>query len=65
MNNLNDNLFGLDELNWTPEAVAKLHNIPFFVRTQARMRIEAFAREQEASCVTADLVEQTRLSVGQ
>lgn len=29
-----------DALQWTPEAKIKLKNIPFFVRTQARKRIE-------------------------
>ena len=29
-----------DDLDWTPEAEAKLKGIPFFVRTQARQRIE-------------------------
>lgn len=52
-------------LEWTPEAKAKLKNIPFFVRTQARQRIEQLAREAELSVVTAELVEQARLEFGQ
>jgi hypothetical protein len=55
----------LGELKWTPEARAKLKNIPFFVRTQARERIEHLAREAELDTVTADLVEQARLEFGQ
>jgi hypothetical protein len=54
-----------DELRWTPEAKAKLKNIPFFVRSQARGRIEELAREAESEEVTADIVEQARLEFGQ
>lgn len=50
---------------WTPEAQAKLKNIPFFVRAQARKRIEDVAREQEADAITAAMVEQVRLEFGQ
>lgn len=57
--------FDSGELKWTPEAKAKLKNIPFFVRTQARERIEHLAREAELDTVTADLVEQARLEFGQ
>ncbi len=51
--------------NWTPAAQAKLKNIPFFVRAQARKRIEDVAREQDADAITADIVEQVRLEFGQ
>lgn len=54
-----------DTLQWTPEAKAKLKNIPFFVRTQARQRIEQLAREAELEVVTVELVEQARLEFGQ
>lgn len=54
-----------DELSWTADAQAKLKNIPFFVRVQARKRIEDVAREAELEVVTADLVEQVRLEFGQ
>jgi hypothetical protein len=54
-----------DELRWTPEAEAKLKNVPFFARSQARQRIEGIARESEVRVVTAELVEQVRSSVGQ
>lgn len=52
-------------LRWTPEAKAKLKKIPFFVRTQARHRIEQLAREGELDVVTAEIVEQARLEFGQ
>jgi Proto-chlorophyllide reductase 57 kD subunit len=54
-----------DVLSWTPAATLKLRNIPFFVRSQARQRIEQLAREKELDLVTADLVEQARLEFGQ
>lgn len=52
-------------LKWTPEAKAKLKNIPFFARSQARDRIERLAREAELETVTAELVEQARSEFGQ
>jgi hypothetical protein len=54
-----------DELRWTPEAEAKLKNVPFFARSQARQRIEGIARESEVAVITPELVEQVRLTVGQ
>lgn len=54
-----------DVLRWTPEAKKKLENIPFFVRTQARQRIEAFARKTGSHDVTVEIVEQARLEFGQ
>jgi len=54
-----------NELEWTPEAKAKLKNIPYFVRTQARQRIEELAREEELEKVTPEIVERTRVEFGQ
>jgi plasmid stabilization system protein ParE len=54
-----------DELRWTPEAEAKLKNVPFFARSQARQRVEEIARAAEVGVVTPELVEQVRLAVGQ
>jgi Proto-chlorophyllide reductase 57 kD subunit len=54
-----------DELRWTPEAEAKLKNVPFFARSQARQRIEEMARASELAVITPELVEQVRLTVGQ
>jgi hypothetical protein len=54
-----------DELRWTPEAEAKLKNIPFFARTQARQRIEEMARASNIEVVTNELVEKARLEIGQ
>jgi hypothetical protein len=54
-----------DTLRWTATAEEKLKNIPFFVRAQARQRIEALARAADLETVTADIVEQARLEFGQ
>ncbi|MGE5655648.1 MAG: PCP reductase family protein [Actinomycetota bacterium] len=54
-----------DELKWTPEAKAKLKNIPYFVRAQARQRIEHLTREADLDVVTAEIVEQARVEFGQ
>lgn len=53
------------ELKWTPDAKAKFKNIPYFVRGQARQRIEQLARDGETEVVTVELVEQARLEFGQ
>ncbi len=54
-----------DRLRWTPEAEAKFKNIPFFVRSQARERIEHLARIANLDRVTPEIVEQARLEFGQ
>ncbi|NES87015.1 MAG: hypothetical protein F6K10_40030 [Moorea sp. SIO2B7] len=54
-----------DTPRWTPEAKAKLKNIPYFVRTQARQRIEELARAANMDVVTVELVEQARVEFGQ
>jgi hypothetical protein len=54
-----------DILNWTAEAELMLKNIPYFVRAQARQRIEQLARNQALDTVTADLVAQARHEFGQ
>jgi Proto-chlorophyllide reductase 57 kD subunit len=54
-----------DTLRWTSEAKTKLKNIPYFVRPQAKARIEQLARQAEQEVVTAELVEQARLEFGQ
>ncbi len=54
-----------DSLRWSAEAETKLRNIPFFVRAQARQRIEHLARESELNVVTSELVDRARLEFGQ
>lgn len=68
MSNFNDDgeaLPSVDRLDWTKEAKVKFKNIPFFVRSQARQRIEALARQAELEVVTAEIVEQARSEFGQ
>lgn len=54
-----------DDLSWTPQAQVKLRKIPFFVRPQARQRIEALARAANLEQVTTEIVEQARIEFGQ
>jgi len=54
-----------DTLHWTPAAKAKLKNIPFFARTQARKQIEQFARAANLEEITVEIVERARLDFGQ
>ncbi|MBC6417665.1 MAG: PCP reductase family protein [Prochloron sp. SP5CPC1] len=54
-----------DTLRWTPAAKAKLKNIPFFARTQARKQIEQFARAANLEEITVEIVERARLDFGQ
>lgn len=55
----------IDNLNWTKAAQQKLRNIPYFVRTQARQKIEAIARRNHQAKVTVATVEQARRQEGQ
>lgn len=55
----------IDTLQWTLEAKAKLKNIPYFVRPQARQRIVQLAREADLDVVTVEIVEQARAEFGQ
>ena len=58
-----------ESLRWTPDAKLKLKNIPYFVRTQARQRVEQLARDANLDAnldeVTVEMVEQARLEFGQ
>ena len=51
-------------LKWTPQAQAKLKNIPFFVRSQARQRIEQIAHSTQSGVVTSEMVDQARQQFG-
>jgi len=51
-------------LKWTPQAQAKLKNIPFFVRSQARQRVEEMAYANHSEVVTAEMVEEARQKFG-
>lgn len=54
-----------ETLTWTQEAKAKLKNIPYFVRTQARHRIEEITIQSGTDVVTAEIVERARIEFGQ
>lgn len=54
-----------DVLHWTPEARSELKKIPFFVRSQARQKIEQLARQLGEETVTSELVEKAREEFGQ
>ena len=54
-----------DILEWTPQAKIMLKNIPYFVRAQARQRIEQLTRLSGQEIVTPEIVEQARLEFGQ
>lgn len=51
-------------LQWTSEAKAKLKKIPFFVRSQARHRIEKMAISSESEVITTEIVEEARKQFG-
>jgi hypothetical protein len=51
-------------IEWTPEAEARLKEIPFFVRPAARKKIEKFAEATGASQITEELYEQAKQKFG-
>ncbi|MDX1976268.1 MAG: PCP reductase family protein [Pseudanabaenaceae cyanobacterium bins.68] len=50
---------------WTAAARAKLRNVPYFARTQAKKQIEQVAIATQAPLITTKIVEQARLEFGQ
>jgi hypothetical protein len=65
MPNLEQNFNNEDELTWTSEAKAKFKNIPYFVRSQARQRIEQLALTSGSDRITAEIVEKAKQEFGQ
>jgi hypothetical protein len=45
---------------WTPEAEAKLKDIPFFVRPFARKKIEGYAQDNQLSSITLEVYEEAK-----
>lgn len=45
---------------WSPEAERRLENIPDFIRPMARREIERLAREQGATTVTAEVMDEAK-----
>jgi hypothetical protein len=54
-----------NKLAWTPEAEAKLKEIPFFVRPAARKKIEKFAQDAGQTTITLEIYEQAKQQFGQ
>jgi mRNA-degrading endonuclease RelE of RelBE toxin-antitoxin system len=52
-------------VEWTPEAEAKLKEIPFFVRPAARKKIEKFAQEAGQTTITVEVYQQAKQQFGQ
>ena len=59
------NLDNAEGLIWTTEAKVKFKNIPYFVRSQARQRIEQIALAEGSDTITAEIVEKARVEFGQ
>ncbi|MDX2254543.1 MAG: PCP reductase family protein [Pseudanabaenaceae cyanobacterium bins.39] len=60
-----ENHESLQVLSWTHEAKVKFKNIPYFVRSQARQRIEELAQASGSDSITAEIVERARVEFGQ
>ena len=48
------------EFPWTPEAIARLENIPEFARPMARTGIETFAKDNGLAQIDAQVLEQAK-----
>ena len=51
-------------IEWTPEAEARLKEIPFFVRPAARKKIEKFAQEAGTLSITPDVYDAAKKKFG-
>jgi Proto-chlorophyllide reductase 57 kD subunit len=51
-------------MQWTPEAEAKLKEIPFFVRPAARKKIEKLAQEMGATQITPEIYDRAKQQFG-
>lgn len=54
-----------ENLTWTNDAKVKYKNIPYFVRSKARQRIEQLAVASGSDTITAEIVEKARVEFGQ
>lgn len=54
----------MSAIEWTPDAEARLKEIPFFVRPAARKKIEKFAQELNLSQITVEVYEQAKQKFG-
>ena len=51
------------ELEWSPEAAARMSRIPSFVRGVVTTRVEAYARERGHERITVELLDEVRSSM--
>jgi Proto-chlorophyllide reductase 57 kD subunit len=51
-------------MEWTPDAEARLKEIPFFVRPAARKKIEKFAQTVGTAKITVEIYEQAKQQFG-
>lgn len=51
-------------IEWTPEAEARLKEIPFFVRPAARKKIEKFAQEAGTLQITVEVYDAAKQKFG-
>ncbi len=52
------------EISWTAEALARLNNIPDFIRPMAKQGVESFAKSQGSRVVDETLMEKARGNFG-
>jgi Proto-chlorophyllide reductase 57 kD subunit len=52
-------------MEWTPEAEAKLKEIPFFVRPGARKKIEKLAQDMGETQITPDIYDKAKAKFGE
>jgi len=52
------------EITWTPEAAARVSNIPSFIRPMAKKAIERFAEAQGYPTVTEAVMDEARTAIG-
>ena len=53
-----------NNIEWTPEAKAKLKEIPFFVRPAARKKIEKLAQELGEALITEEVYAKAKAKFG-
>ncbi|WP_017325195.1 PCP reductase family protein [Synechococcus sp. PCC 7336] len=50
----------MSQLEWTPDAEARMKEVPFFVRRAARKKIEKFAVEEGVSTIDGEFCDRAR-----
>jgi DNA-directed RNA polymerase subunit RPC12/RpoP len=53
-----------EEVRWTPEALARLENIPDFVRPMARQGVEHYAKSNGHAVVDVAVLDEARVKFG-